>query len=256
MIRTASNAGVAVLASLAFAATSPDAAGAGHSGASPVARTEIQIGLCMPPDRIATALDLHPVGAAVEVWLFDDAALTLFERGLRLRLRFAKASYELTLKVADQDCARLAAGLVPPGEGKCEYDMHGATATGAVSLNRSVSPSVARSLSAGRLPPAEALSAAQTRYLREGVGTWPLPANIRPLGPQTVVSYRARDKPYVVDVSQVPSGETFVEITRKVPPADAARLRMALLDELNRAGVAICADQSAQAANKLRALTR
>ena len=41
----------------------------------------------------------------------------------------------LTLKVADQDSARLDPKLVSPGEGRCEYDVYGASAAGAVSLN-------------------------------------------------------------------------------------------------------------------------
>lgn len=256
MVRTTSAAGIVVLVLLAFAVAAREATGAEQSSASVAARTEIQINLCMPPDQIVRALHLHPRGTPLEVWLFDDAALTLYDRGLRFRLRVTKSRSELTLKVANQDCAHLPPGLVPPGEGKCEYDMHGTTIAGAVSLTRSIGPSATRDLLTGHLSLAETLSAAQIRYLRDEVRAWPLPVGIRALGPQRVVSYGAAGKPYNVDVSQISTGETYVEISRKVPSAGAVGIRYGLIDELARDGVDICSDQSPEALNKLRSLQR
>ena len=162
----------------------------------------------------------------------------------------------MTVKVANQDCAQFASHRVPPGEGKCEVDLHGASVAGAVSLSRDLDPGAVRNLVAGRLPLAEALGPTQIRYLREVVAAWPLPANIRAFGPQRVTRYRTRDKQYDVDVASLPGGQTFIEITRKVPVADAVRMRDRLEADMTRAGVAVCADQSAQAINKLRALQR
>jgi hypothetical protein len=247
---------VSLWSSLAVAAIAPEAVGGAQPSASFVSQTEIQISLCMEPEQIVRALHLHPRRAAVEVWLFDDAALTLFDRGLRFRLRVEEGASELTLKVANQECAHLSPGRVPPGEGKCEYDMHGTTIVGAVSLTHSVGPSAERDLLAGQLQLTEALSAAQIRYLRDVVRAWPLPVGIRALGPQRVVSYGSEGKFYGVDVSQIPSGDTYVEISRKVPTTDAERVRNALLDELTLRGVDICRDQSAQAIDKLRRLQR
>ena len=92
--------------------------------------------------------------------MFDDAALSLFHRGCRFRLRVAADSSELTVKIADQDCAHLPPGLVPPREGKCEYDVHVATVTDALSLNHRVGAGTTRDLLAGRLSLADALSEA------------------------------------------------------------------------------------------------
>lgn len=105
-----------------------------------VARAEVQIALCAPPDRIVRALDLRSSGAPLTVWQFDDSALTLFARGLRLRLRVTEdGRSELTLKVADQDCSQLDPTSVPPGEGKCEYDVYGKSSAAAVSLTHRLS---------------------------------------------------------------------------------------------------------------------
>ena len=223
---------------------------------APAPRAEIQIGLCAPPDQIERALDLRPRGAPIEVWLFDDAALTLFGRGLRLRLRAAQSRSEFTLKVADQDCARLDPKAVPSGEGKCEYDVHGARVAGAVTLTRILNARDAADLVAGRLSPAQVLSPSQIRYLREVVGVWPLPPGIRGLGPIQLRTYRAKGGSYDVDVSRLPAGEQYVEISRKVAVGDASRAMGALETDLSRAGVTVCADQSAQAVNKLRSLLR
>jgi hypothetical protein len=223
------------------------------TGAAPV---DIQFSLCGEPAAIERALELRPRGAPFDVWLFDDTALALFAKGLRLRLRETKQGADLTLKAADQDCATLSRETVPAGQGKCEYDMHGTKVVGAVSLTRSVDARTAGELSAGRLPLENELSAAQKRFLEGVPGAWPLPSGIRALGPARVRSFSAKDKPYVVDVSELPGGERFIEISRKVASADAPRARDRFEADLARTGVTVCADQSAQAVNKLRALLR
>ncbi len=217
-------------------------------------RAEIQVGLCTPFAEIERALRLRADGGPVETWLFDDAALTLIGRGLRLRLRITGERAELTLKVADQDCARLDPKIVPRDAGKCEYDLHGTTMAGAVSLSRRLDAREKDDLVAGRTSPAALLSPVQVGYLRDIVGLWPLPPQIRALGPIEARSYHTQGEPYDVDVSRLPAGETHIEISRKVPAAEALRAKRDLDATLVRAGVAACADQSAQAANKLRAL--
>lgn len=218
------------------------------------AQVELQASLCAPPDDIVRVLDLRRSGKPVEVWLFDDDALSLFERGLRLRVRRAGERSDLTLKVANQDCAELKAEHVPRGEGKCEYDRHGDKVAGAVSLEIRLDASRTRRLLEGQEPVAQALSAAQIRYLREVVRAWPLPAGLRALGPIEVLRYRTANKRYDVDVTRMPGGERYVEIARKVARPDATQAQRDLLADVARAGVALCADQSAQAVNKLRTL--
>jgi hypothetical protein len=221
------------------------------------ARAEIQLGLCTPPDRIVQVLALRTTATPIKVWLFDDAALTLFGRGVRLRLRVAAdGRSEFTLKVADQDCARLEQGLVPSGEGKCEYDVHGTSVAGAVSLTRRLSVASTRELVAGRAVPAQVMSPAQIRYLREVVRVWPLPTAIRALGPMLLRTYGTSDKRYDIDVTQLPDGVEYAEISRKVPAADATRVQATMEADLSRAGVEICADQTSQAVNKLRSMLR
>ncbi len=158
--------------------------------------------------------------------------------------------------MADQDCARLDPKLVPPHEGKCEYDVYGASTAGAVSLTRKLGAKSTSDLLAGRVAPPQVLSPEQIRYLREVVGIWPLPPGIRGLGPMLVHTYRTKDHCYDIDISQIPDGEHYAEISRKVPPAEATRVMAVLKAELSRAGVEICADQSSQAGNKLRSLLR
>jgi hypothetical protein len=250
MIRTRRNA-VAMLAVIFATAVIAPRAGAAR------AQAEIQIGLCAPADQIVQALDLRPRGTPIQVWQFDNAALALSGRGLRLRLRVAAdGRSQFTLKVADQDCARLDPKLVPPGEGKCEYDVYGTGMAGAVSLNRSLGVGSTNDLVAGRVTPEQALGPSQIRYLREVVGVWPLPPGIRGLGPMQVRTYRSKDKRYDIDISELPGGEQYAEISRKVPAADATRTMGAMEADLTRAGVEMCADQSSQAVNKLRALLR
>jgi hypothetical protein len=242
---------------LATAAAQPWAGAAEPLPDAKGLQAEIQIGLCARTDKIVQALDLRPHGAPITVWQFDDPALTLFGRGLRLRLRVATDGHSvLTLKVADQDCVRLDPKLVPPGEGKCEYDVYGNNMAGAVSLNLRLGTESTSDLLAGRVTPAEILSPTQVRYLRNVVGIWPLPTGIRRLGPMKVQTYRTKGKHDDIDISQLPDGEQFAEISRKVPQIDASRTMGVMQTDLARAGVAVCADQSSQAANKLRALLR
>ena len=256
MTRTRRNA-TALLVMISAAAVIAPQAGAAKAPGATGTQAEIQIGLCAPADHIVQALDLRPRGTPIEVWQFDDAALILFGRGLRLRLRVAAhGRSEFTLKVADQDCARVDPKLIPPGEGKCEYDVYGAGRAGAVSLTRSLDAKSTHDLLAGRMAPAQALSASQVRYLRDKVGIWPLPPGIRALGPMQVRTFRTKGKLYDIDISQLPGGEQFAEISRKVPLSDAVRTKEAMEADLSRAGVEMCADQSSQAGKKLRALLR
>jgi hypothetical protein len=214
---------------------------------------DLQVSLCGAPDQVQQALQLRRHGAPTQVWLFDDTGLSLLGRGLRLRLRGpAGEANELTLKAAEQDCGKLPA--LPSGEGKCEFDRHGEKIGSSLSLTTQLPPQRAAALVAGQLPLAEALSPAQADLLRRLPGAWPLPAGLRALGPTQVTSYRTRDKAYAVDISELPGGERFIEISRKVALADASRAQARFDADLAKAGVAVCADQSAQAANKLRAL--
>jgi hypothetical protein len=246
------------MAVMVFAAVSqPPAMAAQSRPGTKETQAEVQISLCAPTDRIVQALDPRPRKAPIEVWLFDDAALTLFERGLRLRLRKgADDRSEFTLKVANQDCARLDPKFLPQREGKCEYDAYGTSMAGAVSLTRTLDAMSTNHLVAGRVAPAQVLSPSQIAYLRDVVGLWPLPSGIRGLGPMQVRVYRTKGEPYDIDLSQLPGGERYAEISRKVPLADVARTREAMEAYLSRAGVEICADQSSQAVNKLRFLLR
>ncbi len=212
--------------------------------------------LCDAPKSVERALALKPHGKPIEVWLFDDPALTLYGKGLRIRLRGARGGMELTLKAADQDCAHLPAGTMPPGEGKCEYDLHGDKVAGALSLTRKLDRRGAKELLDQPHALANALSPAQTRFLQATAGAWPLASDLRALGPTQVRSYRAKDTDYAVDISTLPGGETFIEISTKVPLANQAAVRGQMQADLAKAGVAVCADQSAQAGNKLKALLK
>ena len=246
----------AMAAMFAIAAVRP-AIAADSTPEAMATQAEIQIGLCSPTDQIVQALRAHSRGEPIQVWQFDDPTLSLLERGLRLRLRVAADGHsEFTLKVADQDCARLDPGLVPPREGKCEYDVYDTGTAGAVSLTRALSPKNTNDLVSGRVAPPKLLSQSQVRYLREVVGIWPLPMAIHALGPLRLQTYRTEHPSYDIDISQLPGGERYAEISRKVPLRDATQAMDALKADLSRAGVEMCADQSSQAANKLRALTR
>ena len=242
---------------LATAAIPTRADAAGSSRGAKEAQAEIQIGLCSKTEQILQRLDLRPRGAPITVWQFDDSLLTLFESGVRLRLRVAaEGGSELTLKVANQDCAGLARGVVPSGEGKCEYDVYATSTAGTVSITRRLEAERTSELVAGRVAPEQVLSGSQARYLREVARIWPLPPEIRALGPMRVLTYRTPDKLYDIDVSELPGGTRYAEISRKVPVADALRLKGVMEADLSRAGVETCADQSSQAGNKLRSLLR
>jgi hypothetical protein len=219
-------------------------------------QAEIQIALCSEPHQVVRLLSLTPRGSPRDTWLFDDAALSLFERGVRLRLRVADGGGELTLKAAVDDCAKVSPALLAAKTAKCEHDVHGDLMTAAVSLSARLNPARVQSLLSGRMPLADALDAAQSRYLKEALKLWPLPADLRRLGPIQVLSYRARDNPYDVDISRLPAGESYIEISRKVPLADAPVARRTFDDDLLHTGLTVCTDQSAQAINKLRALLR
>jgi hypothetical protein len=222
--------------------------------AAPVARAEVQIGVCTPLPDVVAALQLRAPGPVTTTWLFDDAQLNLLRRGLRLRLRIDSRSADLTLKVADQDCARLPATAIPAGQGKCEMDLHGATMTGAMSLSQPLSRAHADALVAGATRVQDALSPAQVNFLRDVEGGGPLPTTLLPLGPLSVISRQAADRSYAVDVTTLPGGEQYLEVTRKVRVDRAERTRHSLEQSLTRAGVTLCADQSGQAAIKMRKL--
>ena len=248
----------ALLAALFVTAVAqPPAAAAEPSAGAQGVQAEIQIGLCTPTDEIVQALALRPRGTPITVWQFDDTALTLLGRGLRLRLRVAADGRAvLTLKVANQDCALLDPQLVPRTEGKCEYDVYGKTMAGAVSLNVSLDAKSTDDLLAGRVEPAQVLSPSQVRYLREIARVWPLPPGIRKLGPMQVRTFRTKGGSYDIDISRLPDGAQYAEISRKVPLGDASRTMGAMQADLARAGVEMCADTSSQAVTKLRSLLR
>ncbi len=221
---------------------------------APVARAEVQIGVCAPLPDVVAALELRAPGPVTTTWLFDDAQLTLLRRGLRLRLRIDRDGADLTLKVADQDCGRLPAAAIPPGQGKCEMDLHGATMTGAVSLSQPLARTRADALVAGAARVQDALSPAQVNFLRDVEGGGPLPATLLPLGPLSITTRRAVDRSFAVDITTLPGGEQYLEVTRKVRVDQAERTRHRLEEDLARAGVMLCADQTGQAAVKMRKL--
>ena len=216
-------------------------------------RAEIQVGLCEPVESLQSKLELRPRGPGYETWLFDDASLSLLARGVRVRLRATAEGSELTVKVAAQDCQALPPGLVPRRQGKCEFDMYGDKLDGVVSLSRSLSAASTRELVAGRMPLSQALSEAQARYLREVVKAWPLPGDLRALGPIANRVYRSGAR-YDVDLSTLPSGNPYAEIGIKVQLSDVERERSALARHLETSGVKACADQQGQAPAKLRSL--
>ncbi len=224
------------------------------AAASDATRAEVQVAICTPLPEVAAALGLRAPGAVTNTWLFDDADLALLRRGLRLRLRIDAGGADLTLKVADQDCARLPAGAIPKGQGKCELDMHGATMTGAVSLSQSLSRERADAMVKGTARVQDALSPAQVDFLRHVERGGPLPPALLPLGPMAVQARRAADRSYAVDITTLPGGDQFLEATRKVRIDQAERTRQRLEQEFARAGVTLCADQSGQAAIKMRKL--
>ncbi len=217
-------------------------------------RAEIQVALCESIATLEPKLGLRARGASYETWLFDDAALAMLDRGLRLRLRTNAKGSELTLKVAKQDCRALPPATLPKGEGKCEYDVHGDSIEGAVSLSRTLDATQTRDLLAGRVDVVTLLSPAQARYLREMLRVWPLPQGLRPLGPIANRVYASSR--YDVDVSTLPSGEQYAEIADKVPLDRVAGEREKLARHLAQAGVTVCASQEGQAAAKMKLLLK
>ena len=215
-------------------------------------RAEIQILLCEPAASLESKLGLRPRGAPYETWHFDDASLALLERGLRLRLRTTKNGGNLTLKVAKQDCEALPPNAVPSAEGKCEYDMYGDTLSGAVSLSRTLDRATTRDLIERKADVLPLLSPSQVSFLRDVVKKWPLPADLRPLGPIANRVYSASK--YDVDVSTLPDGQTYAEITDKVALDDARDEYDKLVRHVSKAGVEICPSQEGQAAAKMKRL--
>ena len=237
------------------AGLTPAALAASASAVAPVL-AEVQIQLCSPFPDIERSLKLRSDGHPIEVWLFDDAALTLFERGVRVRLRVKSKHAEFTIKVANQDCARIDPKLAPPKAGRCEIDVHGTNMSGTVSLSRKLSRKEWTDLVAGRVAAADLLNPVQTAYLRDTAKVWPLPGQLRPLGPKQARAYVMADKSYEVDVSTLPTGEQYVEMSHRVPAADALRARDDLDTMLNRAGIKACESQAGQADNKLKLMLR
>lgn len=235
---------------------SPHALGAGAQ------TVEVQINVCEPVARVVSALGLKS-GAQRQAWYFDTRELTLLGHGLVFRMResgtrsdlTSKLTAELTMKVARQDCGAIPPALVPAADGKCEIDLHGESMHGAVSLSRQLDAAATTALHEGRRLP-DVLSATQIRYLRERVGLWPLPDAIERFGPVSLVAYRRKGERFVVDAWTMPAGERYLEISQKTTQMRALEVRAALLQRLARAGVAVCSDQSSQAANKLRLLAR
>lgn len=217
-------------------------------------RAEVQVELCGDPAAIERALALRPREAPYETWQFDDAALSLLAHGVRVRLRVKAEESELTLKFAGQDCNAMAPGLVPRREGKCEYDVYGASRGGAVSLTRRLDVATTRELLAGRTQVAQVLSPSQVRYLRDVVRYFPLPGDLRALGPIANRAYATPDNAYEVDLVQLPGGQRYAEISKKVPQAAIDATFRALDARIAQAGVAACPDQTGQAAAKLRLL--
>ena len=201
-----SHGAASIAAAIAVTGMLVSSVSAATPGGVPAARAEVQIELCTPFPETERALKLRAHGDPVDVWLFDDSEVTLFDRGLRLRLRVSGKRAELTAKIANQDCARIDARMVPPKSGKCEYDMHGARMAGTVSLSRNLADREWRDLVAGRVATGELLSAVQVSYLRDVARIWPLPPQLIPLGPKKSRAYVPQNEPYEVDVSQLPSG--------------------------------------------------
>jgi hypothetical protein len=218
-------------------------------------RAEIQINLCARPQDVIQGLDLQPDDAGpTEAWYFDTPGLEYTRRGLVFRLRRGDRKPELTLKVANQDCTQIKSAWILRGEGKCEYDNHGALFSGAVSLMNTLDDKAAHALTAGRLPLEKALGGAQVAYLRDVVSAWPLVSAIRPLGPIKIQQYRAKNAHFDVNVWQLPAGETTIELSEKTTFKDVLHRRSELLALLSRAGIALCPDQAGQGIDRLRIL--
>lgn len=227
-------------------------------------RAEIQINLCSDPAQVVRALDLRPkADAPTRVWFFDTRALTLYDRGLRLRLReTGGARSELTLKAGGRDCSRVAPGQLKRHD-KCEADLHGERLDDTLSLTRRLDGHQQELLLAPGASAGKALSEALGQVLSKvqrdllgGRASAPdgaaLPPELVRLGPATVRAYDRRGEDVVVEVWTLPTGQQFVEISRKVERDAALPGRARLLERLRSAGLAPCADQDSQARNKLR----
>jgi hypothetical protein len=220
-------------------------------------RAEIQINLCARPQDVIHGLALQPDDAGpTEVWYFDTPGLEYARRGLVFRLRRGDRKPELTLKVTNQDCTQIKAAWIPKGEGKCEYDNHGALFSGTVSLMHTLDDKAAQALMAGRLPLKKALGEAQIAYLRDVVSAWPLVSAIRPLGPIKIQQYRAKNAHFDVNVWQLPAGETTIELSEKTTFKDVLHRRSDLLALLSRTGIALCPDQAGQGIDRLKILLK
>jgi hypothetical protein len=214
---------------------------------------EVQINLCEEPSAVIRALHLKSAGAPFEAWYFETADFALFKQGVLFRLRIKAHGAELTLKVANQECADIAPALLPPREAKCEYDVHGEHVAGAVSITTNLDDAHLHVLSAnpGVLP--DLLSPAQVAYLRNR-GVWPLAAPLQRVGPVRIQAFRHKGDEFVVEAWQLPAGQRYLEISQKTSQANAPRVHESLTARLGRSDVEVCADQGSQAGAKLQAL--
>lgn len=218
---------------------------------------EVQVNLCSTPEQAVEALKLKPVNAErYEVWYIETADLALFRKGVVVRLRIKADATELTLKFADQDCARIPARLLPAGESKCEYDVRSGLGTGAVSISKSLDDAQVQTLVEDPAALTALLSPAQIEYLHQIDGAWPLPPLLQRMGPARVQPYRRKGHDYVVEAWQFPSGWRFLEISQKARLADAPDLNADLETRLARHHVAICPDQGSPARAKFEHLLR
>jgi hypothetical protein len=251
---------LALLAGAAAAVVCP------HDARAAESRAEIQINLCSAPAQVIGALQLAEKGKSTTVWLFDSPVLTLYQAGLRLRLREKGEGSDLTLKVAGQDCGTVDSALLRP-DGKCEADLHGDALDDVVSLTRRLDAQARGPLLAADArngaPLVEALKATldprQRTMLaaRRGIsGAALLPEDIARLGPSTVRTYRSANQAYEVEVWTLPGGVQFVELSYKVPREAALARRADLLSQVTAAGLSICPDQESQARAKLAILAR
>ena len=103
---------------------------------------------------------------------------------------------------------------------------------------------------------AQALSASQKRFLTEVVHLDPLPADAAPLGPISNRVYATPDGALDVDMSQLPGGQRYAEISVKVPLAKAEATLAKLETQVRAAGIAMCEDQSGQSAAKMRLMQK
>jgi hypothetical protein len=236
----------ALLPALAVAAMASEAAVPAGAAA------EVQINLCSEPAEIVRALKLAPSGNPREAWYFDNASLDHFNKGALFRLRTGSGAAELTLKAAGQDCETVPSALLPKGVAKCEYDVHGASIVGAVSVTRELDKAQARGLLDGSIALADVLGEAQVRYLRERLSAWPLASGLQRLGPARIKAWRADGGRYLVEVWQLPSGKQYTELSQKTKAGNARRLHSQLLDMLAARGVRACPDQRSLAGEKLR----